>query len=88
MPECPYKEGFLPITPNTGGARELSRHWPLFLPGSEVWILADKDGRRHQNNILPLPWVTWGSSSVIECLLGSAMCQLPSNGLCRTVWVS
>ena len=29
MPECPYEEGFLPITLNTRGARELSRHWPL-----------------------------------------------------------
>ena len=45
MPECPYEEGFLPITPNTRGTRELSRCWSLFLPGSEVWILADKDGR-------------------------------------------
>ena len=44
MPEHMYKEGFLSITPNTGGARELSRHQPLFLPGSEVWILADKNG--------------------------------------------
>ena len=25
-------------------AREPSRHQPLFLPGSEVWMLADKDG--------------------------------------------
>ena len=45
MPECPYKVGFLPITPNTRGARELSRCRPLFLPGSEIWILADKDGQ-------------------------------------------
>ena len=45
MPECPYEEGFLPITPNTRGTRELSGHWPLFLPGSEIWILADKDGQ-------------------------------------------
>ena len=45
MLECSYKEGFLPITLNTRGIRELSRHWPLFLPGSEIWILADQDGR-------------------------------------------
>ena len=38
MPECPYKEGFLPITLNTRGARELSRCQPLFLPGSEIQI--------------------------------------------------
>ena len=44
MSECMYKEGFLSIAPNTGGAGELSRCWPLFLPGSEVWILADKNG--------------------------------------------
>ena len=25
--------------------RESGRHWSLFLPGSEIWILADKDGR-------------------------------------------
>ena len=31
-------------TPNTGGIGELSRCRPLFLPGSEVGILADKDG--------------------------------------------
>ena len=45
MLEHSYEEGFLPITPNTRGARELSRHRPLFLPGSEIWILADQDGR-------------------------------------------
>ena len=45
MPECLYEEGFLPITPNTRGARELSRCQLLFLPGSEIWILADQDGR-------------------------------------------
>ena len=45
MPECPYEEGFLPIAQNTRGAREPSRCWSLFLPGSEIWILADKDGR-------------------------------------------
>ena len=39
------KERFPPITPNPRGARELSRHWPLFLPGSEIWILADQDGQ-------------------------------------------
>ena len=44
MLECLYEKGFLPITPNTRGARELSRHWPLFLPGSEIQILADQDG--------------------------------------------
>ena len=33
-------------------------------------------------------WVTWGSSGVIECLLGSAMHWQPSNSLCRIVWVS
>ena len=45
MPECPYKEGFLSIAQNTRGIREPSRHRSLFLPGSEVWILADKDGQ-------------------------------------------
>ena len=45
MSECMYEEGFLSIAPNTGGTGELSRHWTLFLPGSEVWILADKNGR-------------------------------------------
>ena len=44
MPEHPYKEGFLPTAQNTRGFREPSRHWSLFLPGSEIWILADKDG--------------------------------------------
>ena len=44
MPECSHKEGFLPITPNTRGAREPSRHWPFFLPGPEIQILADQDG--------------------------------------------
>ena len=39
------KKGFLPITPNTRGTRKPSRNRPLFLPGSEIWILADKDGR-------------------------------------------
>ena len=33
IPECPYKEGFLPVTLNTRGARKLSRCRPLFLPG-------------------------------------------------------
>ena len=44
MPEHPYEEGFLPTAHNTRGAREPSRHWSLFLPGSEIRILADKDG--------------------------------------------
>ena len=44
MPECPYKEGFLPIAQNTRGIREPSRHQSLFMPGSEIQILADKDG--------------------------------------------
>ena len=43
-PECPYEEGFLPITPNTRGTRKLSRCQPLFLPKFEIWILADQDG--------------------------------------------
>ena len=42
--ECMYKEGFLPIAPNTGGAGEFGRCRSLFLPGSEVRILADKNG--------------------------------------------
>ena len=45
MSECMYKEGFLSIGSNTGGTGELSRCWPLFLPGSEVQILADKNGQ-------------------------------------------
>ena len=45
MLEHSYEEGLLPITMNTGGAREFSRHWPLFLSGSEIWILADQDGQ-------------------------------------------
>ena len=40
-----YEEGFLSVAPNTGGAGELSRYWPLLLPGPEVRILADKNGR-------------------------------------------
>ena len=43
--ECTYKEGFLSIALNTGGIGEFSRHRPLFLLGSEVRILADKNGR-------------------------------------------
>ena len=43
MPECPYKKGFLSIAQNTRGVRELSRCRSLFLPGSEIWILVDKD---------------------------------------------
>ena len=45
MPECPYEEGFLPLAKNTGGIGEPSRHRSLFLPGSEIQILAGKDGR-------------------------------------------
>ena len=45
MLECSYEEGFLPIAPNTGGTEELSGHWPLFLTGSEIQILADQDVR-------------------------------------------
>ena len=36
-----YEEGFLPIALNTGGAGEFSGCRSLFLPGSEVQILAD-----------------------------------------------
>ena len=82
------RTGFLPITPNTGGARELSRCQPLFLPGSEIWILADQDGQGIRSSTPLSPWVTWGSMSAIECLLDSAMCWLLSNGLCKIVWVS
>ena len=32
MPECPYKERFLSIAPNTGGTGELGGCWPLLLP--------------------------------------------------------
>ena len=45
MPECPYEEEFLPLAQNTGSIGEPSRCWSLFLPGSEIWILADKDGQ-------------------------------------------
>ena len=31
-PECPYKEEFLSVTPNTGGTGDLGRCWPLLLP--------------------------------------------------------
>ena len=41
---CTEKDSFLPLAQNTGGIGEPSRHWSLFLPGSEIWILADKDG--------------------------------------------
>ena len=44
MPECPYEEGFPPLAQNTGGIGQSSRHRSLFLPGTEIWILADKDG--------------------------------------------
>ena len=44
MPECPNKEGFLPLGQNTGGIGEPSRCQSLFLPESEIQILADKDG--------------------------------------------
>ena len=44
MPECPYK-GFLTIAQNTRDVREPSRCQSLFLPGSEIQILADKDGQ-------------------------------------------
>ena len=44
MPECPYKEGFLPLAQNTGDIGEPCRHQSLFLPESEIQILADKDG--------------------------------------------
>ena len=37
----------------------------------EIWILADKRWMRHQSSTLPSLWVTWGSLSVIECLLDS-----------------
>ena len=45
MAECTYEEGFLSITSNTRGARKSGRCQPLLLPGSEVQILADKNGR-------------------------------------------
>ena len=43
--KCTYEEGFLSITPNARGARESGRCWSLLLPGSEVQILEDKNGR-------------------------------------------
>ena len=45
MPEHPYEEVFLPIAQNTRGIGEPSGCQSLFLPGSEIWTLADKDGR-------------------------------------------
>ena len=44
MSEYMYEERFLSVAPNTGGIGEFSRCQPLFLLGSEVWILADKNG--------------------------------------------
>ena len=38
------KKDSYPLPKNTRGAREPSRHRSLFLPGSEIQILADKDG--------------------------------------------
>ena len=55
MSEHPYKEGFLPIAQNTRGTRKPSRCWSLFLPGSENWILADKDGQGVKGVRLPSP---------------------------------
>ena len=40
-----HTQGFLSIAQNTRGIREPSRCQSLFLPGSEIWILADKDGQ-------------------------------------------
>ena len=44
-PVNPYEEGLLSLAQNSRGMGETSRHWSFFLPGSEVWILADKDGQ-------------------------------------------
>ena len=38
------KKDSYPLPQNTGGIGEPSRHQSLFLSGSEIWILADKDG--------------------------------------------
>ena len=38
------KKGFLPPPKDTRGIREPGGHMPLFLPRSQIWILADKDG--------------------------------------------
>ena len=45
LPERLYKEGFIPSPQNTGGVGELGGHWTFFLLGSQIQILADKDGR-------------------------------------------
>ena len=41
----PHKKGFLPSPWDTRGAGEPGGCWLLFLPGSQIRILADKDGR-------------------------------------------
>ena len=41
---CTKKDSY-PLPQITRGTREPGRHWPLLLPGSEVRILVDKNGR-------------------------------------------
>ena len=39
------KKDSYPLPRNTRGIRKPSRCWPLFMPGSEIQILTDKDGQ-------------------------------------------
>ena len=45
LPECSHKKGLLPPAQNTGGIGEFGRCWTLFLFGSQIRVLADKDWR-------------------------------------------
>ena len=75
MLECSYEEGFLPITPNTRGARELSRCQPLFLPGSEIRILADQDGQGMKQYTA----FTVGNLGFYECdRMPFGLCNVPA----------
>ena len=73
MPECSYKEGFLPITPNTRGARELSRHRPLFLPGSGIWQIKMEEALKQYTTF------TVGNLGFFECdRMPFGLCNAPA----------
>ena len=73
--ECTYEVGFLSITPNSKSTREFSGCRSFFLPGFEVQILANKNGRVSRQYTA----FTVGNLGFFECdRMPFRLCNVPA----------
>ena len=70
--KCSHEEGFLPVAKNSRGAGKSSVCWLFFMPGPEVWILADQDGQTVE-----------AVHCIYHCNLGFFKCDNMPFGLCN-----